>query len=321
MGKLAVAGGSSGLGRAMVDVLNAAKPHDYIVLSRKATGTESRAVDYSDTDALLSLLEFEKVDTIISILPIDNDESGQAQLNLVKATDQSEHTKRFLPSELEWSIPKSRLPCLHSRPLYRDSQVISNIAHVPSYHWKLKAVDLLEQTNLEFSLISIGLFLDYWAAPRIPTQIRAANIIIDPEYNAAIIPGDGNTPIALTHSTDAAKYTIAPLDLTQWRRRYSIVTNRTTINEAVKLAEEIKGVKFDVKCVSVEEIERGENDLTTSMKKALPEEVHGGMKSMLALSGIGIARGANDITMSDDLGSKFPNIKPLTIKEVWEACK
>lgn len=99
MGKIAVAGGSSGLGRTMVDALEAAKTHDYIVLSRKATGPETRAVDYSDIDALTSLLQSEQVDTVISMLPIDNDESGQAQMNLIEAAEKSTYTKRFLPSE------------------------------------------------------------------------------------------------------------------------------------------------------------------------------------------------------------------------------
>jgi nucleoside-diphosphate-sugar epimerase len=99
MGKVAVAGGSSGLGRAMVEALEAAKTHDYIVFSRKATSPKTRAVDYSDAGALASLLEYEQVDTIISCLPIDNDESGQAQLNLIEAADRSKCTKRFLPSE------------------------------------------------------------------------------------------------------------------------------------------------------------------------------------------------------------------------------
>jgi len=99
MGKVAVAGGSSGLGRTMVDALEAAKTHDYIVLSRKATGSEKRAVDYSNIDGLTSLLESEQVDTVISMLPIDSDDSGQAQLNLIEAAERSKCTKRFLPSE------------------------------------------------------------------------------------------------------------------------------------------------------------------------------------------------------------------------------
>ncbi|EXM18948.1 hypothetical protein RAB80_001826 [Fusarium oxysporum f. sp. vasinfectum] len=303
MGKVAVAGGSSGLGQTMVDALEAAKTHDYIILSRKATGPKTRAVDYSDVNSLTSLLESEQVGTVISMLPIDNDESGQAQLNLIAAAERSTCTKRFLPSEFGMVYTKD------------------NIAHVPSYQWKLKAVDALEKTNLEFSLVSIGLFLDYWAAPRIPTHIRAANIIIDPENNAAVIPGDGNTPLVFTHSTDAAKFTVALLNLPDWKRRYAIITNRMTLNEAVRLAEEVKGVKFDVKYFSVEQMKRGENDLTPSMKKALSEEMHGDMKTMLALSGIGMATGSNDIQGIDDLVVKFPDIKPVTVRDVWEAWK
>ncbi|KAF4449680.1 Isoflavone reductase like protein [Fusarium austroafricanum] len=303
MGKVAVAGGSSSLGRAMVDALEAAKTHDYIILSRKATGPKTRAANYSDVTSLTSLLESEEVDVVISTLPIDSDESGQAQLNLIEAANRSTCTKRFLPSEFGM--------------VYTEH----NIAHVPSYKWRLKAVDALEKTSLEFSLVSIGLFLDYWAAPRIPTHLRAANILIDPENNAAIIPGDGNTPLVLTHSSDAAKFTIALLDLPVWKRRYFIVANRTTLNEAVQLAEEVKGVKFNVKYFSVEQLKKGENDLTPAMKKVLPEEMQEGMKATLALSGIGMAQGATDLNPEDSLTLGFPDIKPLTIREVWEAWK
>lgn len=111
MGKVAVAGGSSGLGRTMVDALEAAKTHNYIILSRKATGPETRAADYSNVNSLTSLLESEQVDTVISMLPIDNDESGQAQLNLIAAAERSTCTKRFLPSEFGMVYTKEYVSC------------------------------------------------------------------------------------------------------------------------------------------------------------------------------------------------------------------
>ncbi|GKU22801.1 unnamed protein product, partial [Fusarium langsethiae] len=80
MRKIAVAEGSSGLGRTMVEALKAAKTHDYIVLSRKVTDAEARAADYSSVDTLVSLLESEQIDTVISCLPIDSDDSGQAKV-------------------------------------------------------------------------------------------------------------------------------------------------------------------------------------------------------------------------------------------------
>ncbi|CAG2005760.1 unnamed protein product [Fusarium graminearum] len=230
-------------------------------------------------------------------------EAEELGLNLIEAASRSKSTKRFLPSEFEM--------------VYRED----NIAHITSYHWKLKAVDALEKTDLEFSLISIGLFLDDWAAPRIPTHIRAVNMFIDPENNAAVIPGDGNSPMVLTHSTDAAKFTVAALDLPHWKRRYSIVANRTTLNDAVRLAEEIKGTKFNVKYFSVEEMEKGEIDLTPSMKKALPTEMHDSMKNILALTGIGLSKGEVDLDKTIDLTLEFSGIKCLTVKDVWEAWK
>ncbi|KAM0229698.1 hypothetical protein ACHAPO_009768 [Fusarium lateritium] len=303
MGKVAVAGGSSGLGRTMVEALKAAGTHDYVVLSRKAMNAESRAVDYSSVDSLASLLETEKIDTVISCLPIDNDDSGQAQLNLVEAANRSKCTKRFIPSEFG---------AVYTKDVFN---------YMPSFRWKFEAIEMLEKTNLEFTLISIGQFLDYWAAPRIPTHIGAANIQIDPENRVAVIPGDGNNPVVMTHSTDAAKFTVALLDVPSWKRRHSTIGNRLTLNEAVKLAEEVMGVKFNVKYFTIEEMEKGEIEFTPTMKKILPEEMQDGMKAVLAKAGIGMAKGNVDIQDKGDLTLVFPSLEPLTVRQVWEAWK
>ncbi|RGP69569.1 sdr family [Fusarium sporotrichioides] len=303
MGKIAVAGGSSGLGRTMVEALMAAKTHDYIVLSRKAINAEARAVDYSSVDTLVSLLVFEQIDTVISCLPIDSDDSGRAQLNLIEAANRSKCTKRFLPSEFG---------AIYTRDI---------IHHMPFYRWKFEAIDMLEKTDLEFSLVSIGQFLDYWAAPRIPSYVGAANLQIDAASRAAIIPGDGKNPVVMTHSIDAAKFTVALLDLTSWKSRYSIIGNRLTLNEAVKLAEEVMGVKFDVKYFSIEDMEKSGIELTPSMQRILPEEMHEGMRAVLSGIGIGMAKGNSDIQGIEDLTVMLPNLKPLTVRSVWEAWK
>lgn len=64
------------------------------------------------------------------------------------------------------------------------------------------------------------------------------------------------------------------LDLPKWKRKRSIIAKRITLDEAVKLAEEVKGVKFDLKYFSAEKIEPSENDLRQGMKKTLPKEIH-----------------------------------------------
>ncbi|KAM0432230.1 hypothetical protein ACHAPT_004768 [Fusarium lateritium] len=304
MGKVAFAGGSVGLGRAMVDALESVKAHEYIILSRRSSGSKIRQADYTNIEALTALLEFENIDTVISTIAINDDEAGQAQLNLIEAANRSSCTKRFLPSEFGM---------LYTR---------ENINHVPSYQWKLQAVDRLEQTSLEFSLVSIGMFLDYWSSPRIPTRLaHAMNVWVDAENNVAVIPGDGETPVVLTHSSDAARYVVALLD-EPWKRRHFIVGNRTTLNEAIRLAEEVKGVKFDVRYFSTEALQRGEVDLTPQMKAALPDEgMQSTLKAVLAASGLSLAKGDLDLNPDESLTLKFPSIKPLTLRDVWTAWK
>lgn len=99
MGKIAIAGGSAGIGRSIADVLESAETHEYIILTRCSSGSETRLIDYKDIKALATLLEHEQVDTVISTLAINDDQGGQAQMNLIEAANRSACTRRFLPSE------------------------------------------------------------------------------------------------------------------------------------------------------------------------------------------------------------------------------
>ncbi|KAG4438707.1 hypothetical protein IFR05_005787 [Cadophora sp. M221] len=100
MNEIALAGGTSGVGHAFWDALEAQQAHAYILLTRKPIDNpKAVVVDYSDVDALKSVLEAHNVTTIISAISIADGSSGQAQLNLIKAADLSTKTKRFLPSE------------------------------------------------------------------------------------------------------------------------------------------------------------------------------------------------------------------------------
>lgn len=56
-------------------------------------------LDYGDIPSVLNVLQEHGVDTIISAIGISSDETSQAQLNLIHAAEQSEVTKRFIPSE------------------------------------------------------------------------------------------------------------------------------------------------------------------------------------------------------------------------------
>ncbi|RKK31762.1 hypothetical protein BFJ67_g15080, partial [Fusarium oxysporum f. sp. cepae] len=101
---VAIAGGTGGLGRTLVDAIKARGKHEVLVLSRRnMTGLEESlgarvvTVDYSDVDSLASILEERNVEIVISTV---NNISGDnsSEVNLIRAADKSKTTKRFIPS-------------------------------------------------------------------------------------------------------------------------------------------------------------------------------------------------------------------------------
>lgn len=100
MGRVAVAGASSGVGKVIADALVTEIKHEYILLSRNPSAKPKTVqVDYSDIDALAATLDKYQVDTVISALSLATDEAGQNQANLIEAAKRASSTKRFIPSE------------------------------------------------------------------------------------------------------------------------------------------------------------------------------------------------------------------------------
>ncbi|GJC77249.1 bifunctional pinoresinol-lariciresinol reductase [Colletotrichum liriopes] len=101
---VAVAGGTGGLGRALVEAISAKGKRKVIVLTRKVSGSPGDnsnihfvAVDYSDVNSLVAVLEGHNVDTVISAVNNITGEN-QSELNLINAAEKSKTTKRFIPS-------------------------------------------------------------------------------------------------------------------------------------------------------------------------------------------------------------------------------
>ncbi|KAL4739983.1 hypothetical protein BDV11DRAFT_169615 [Aspergillus similis] len=106
MANIAVAGGTGKLGRAIVEVLKNTTGHSVSVLTRKADddlaeelGIPLLIADYSNVGSLTNLLESNKIDTVISAVSLIDDDTSNAQLNLIEAAERSSSTKRFIPSE------------------------------------------------------------------------------------------------------------------------------------------------------------------------------------------------------------------------------
>lgn len=100
MVRVAVAGGSGSIGRAIFDAVDDNPSHEAFILSRTSSDDPKViAVNYSDVEKLQEALETHQIYCVISALAIRDDEGGQAQMNLIEAAVRSRPTVRFMPSE------------------------------------------------------------------------------------------------------------------------------------------------------------------------------------------------------------------------------
>ncbi|RMJ12722.1 hypothetical protein CDV36_007636 [Fusarium kuroshium] len=191
MVKVAVAGGSDSIGRAIVQAIEKDGEHECFILSRSPKDTDKSKtviVDYSNIDGLRETLEAHEIDTVISAIALQSDAGGQSQMNLIEAANQSRCTRRFMPSEFGAMYKPEHLEALS---LYAS---------------KFKAIERLAGTNLEYTQFSNGMFMDYWFAPQIPSAFKFNfPSWIDLDHSYAAIPGDGNAPMVLTHSRDIGR--------------------------------------------------------------------------------------------------------------------
>lgn len=106
-------------------------------------------------------------------------------------------------------------------------------------HTSLHALEASK--NLEWTIFYNGYFMDYFGMPKLPSYLTPLVMLMDIAENVAAIPGDGNTPVTFTHTSDVGKFVAASVDLEKWDRVSIIIGDKMTMNEAVKLVEEAKG--------------------------------------------------------------------------------
>lgn len=135
MAVVAVAGGTGGVGKTIVDRLAREPNLQVIVLSRgvseylqigvtrtsanfvQTTSHEEDVqhvqhvqIDYKDIPSMINELEHHKVQTIISTIGLISDETSQSQLNLIEAAEQAQSTQRFIPSEFSFIQTEEYVP-------------------------------------------------------------------------------------------------------------------------------------------------------------------------------------------------------------------
>ncbi|KAI8629882.1 hypothetical protein F5Y19DRAFT_62410 [Xylariaceae sp. FL1651] len=310
MAVIAVAGGTGNMGKTLVEALVASKKHDVKILARKPNleleaqlGVSVIAVDYNDVEALKIALEKHNIHTVISaisMLPGPNGEKPM-EVELIRASNASKTTKRMISSD--WGIPHTEAD-------------IHKLASVPE---KFTAqVELKQATNLETTYVVNGMFMDYWGLPAVKSHVAPITMAIDILNNKAAIPGDGESPVAFTHTTDVAKLVVAMLDLEKWEPQTYIIGDRITWNEFLQLAEDAKGTSFETTHDSVEMLKKGQVTELPGQIPAyavFPKETFQGMA---AAFGLWFAEGTLSYMPKKLLNNQFPEIKTMKVKEMLE---
>ncbi|PKY06268.1 NAD(P)-binding protein [Aspergillus campestris IBT 28561] len=308
MAIIAVAGGTGNVGRAIVEILRDTTNHPVYVLTRQADddlakelGVALLSADYSNVASLTNLLESNKIDTVISTVSIMDDTTSNAQLNLIEAAENSSSTNRFIPSEFGLRYTQE------------------HAALFPPITGKLAAAQKLQSSpSLEYSLIATGFFLDYYGMPKVKSYLKPFVCAVDVAHNTAAIPGSGDVPVAFTHTFDVARFIAALVGAPDWPERSTIIGDKKTWNEMVAIAEEVKGVRFNVTHDSEEKLktfQATELPSHPSMYAFMPKEQ---LQYILATFGRWSNAGGLDLPEDESLNRRFPEIQPRSVRDVLE---
>ncbi|KAM5350821.1 hypothetical protein ACJ41O_007326 [Fusarium nematophilum] len=310
MGIIAVAGGTGGIGRALVEAIVARGKHEVKILSRKSNdtlateiGSPVLAVDYSSVDSLKTVFEDHNIDTVISALSTMPEEGVPPEVNMVRAAQASKTTRRFIPSN--WGVPLTG----------------ENADKLPSTVMKAQTVAELGKTDLEYTQFYAGFLTDFYGSPATKTYMSPMIAVVDLAHNMAAIPGSGNTPVVFTHTFDLAKYVDLVLDLDKWEPEYYVVGDKLTWNEFVKIAEEAKGTKFNVVYDSIEDLRKGVATELPALTKALPYIPVPKEALLVFVATFGLLFDDGTMNFDDEkaINRKFPQVQPLKVKGVVQA--
>ena len=290
-GKLVVvAGGTGGIGRHIVDGILASKKHTVKVFTRQdpstvsdltAKGANVVKVDYSDHASLVK--ELQGVHTVISPLISLDDSYITTQTNLLKACLEAK-VKRFAPSEFAGK---------------HDSNTIIELYR----KLKIPVREKVKASGIEYTIFNTGIFMDYFASPqRASPSLNPLTCGVDFNKCEADIVGTGDDPICLTRGEDVGRFVAAALDLDKWEEELGMIGSRTTWNELIKLGEQVRGKKFNVKRTSVDE----------ALKARNPNPPHPMTNFM---SDVFRAVCLGEFDFEPTLNQKCPQITPTTIQE------
>jgi len=246
---VAIVGGSSGLGLHIVEAIhNGNRSWRVIVFSRSSKslpGLPSVPVipvsyDPQDSAVLVDALRSNNVHTVICSIGALGEGLAKSQLAVLDAAMRSGTVKRFVPSE--WAGVRK----------HNDPEAI------PAYRYRDQVLQAVKKSGLEYTVFIVGLFMNYFAqgTQGMGHLSPISFPLIDIPRRKADLPGNGNDAISITRLEDVADCVKAMLDVEdgRWPQECRIVGSTRTLNEALRVAERIKGSSFDVRYTSEAEM-------------------------------------------------------------------
>ena len=227
MVKVAIAGGTGGLGLHIVEGIVETGEHEVVVLSRKADvpylaslGVTVCAVSYDDPASLASALV--GVHTVISTISSPDIQSAiHSQLALLDAAVKA-GVKRFAPSEFgNRSVPNNP---------------------VEPFRFKWPVLEAVKKSGLEYTVFEIGIFMNYLASGTEGIgHLRPLKFIFDIENCKVTMPGDGSAKVAYIRVEDVGKFVAASLNLPSWPEVSQMKGDLVALNEVLTLVKSVRG--------------------------------------------------------------------------------
>ncbi|XWX01644.1 hypothetical protein V2A60_009672 [Cordyceps javanica] len=312
-----VAGGLGDLGKLITESIQELGQYEVYVLSRRVPPetTPSQApviqTDYSSEEAVAEILVRHNCHTVICAFGLDFEAASDAQLRLIRAAERAPCVRRFVPSEfnVDYDLPDGVLP-------YPDKR----------FHAAARRALERTTTSLEFTYIYPGMFMDYFGMPRVSTHLRELHVFVDAARGAALVPGDGEVPMAASYTRDVARYTALALGLEAWPRVMTTASSTVTLNELVRMVNRSSGKTLAVEYQPVSAL------LQRTDRRILPSNEHiahhfpGGvdqLSALLADLGASVALGAYDfstlkgaLNLVDHFAGKTP--PPMTLEKLLD---
>ena len=266
--------------------------------------------NYDDVDGTAKLLDKNEVEVVISAI-IAFCPGHEAQLKLITASEASSTVKRFIPSEyasvaVEECVTRFGQYCDQSATDIVCSRTADDIGKLAIF-----TANQLKQTQLKYTRVANGVFMDYCAQPHIASHLRPFKWGIDVATRRAVIPGTGEDIISMTYSKDVARFVVRLLDEAVWSE-YSIISGSdTTLKGIIAIAEKVTGDTFSVKYDTEEDLKAGKATLVSSTDASYADTDPVAMAVAIGTSAV---QGALALPKEGRLA--FEDLHPMTIEQM-----